>query len=382
MRHYLRHLDYLMLATVVAISSFGLWIVHNATRHDVAGDPSYYFDRQAIYMLVGGACLVTVAAVPPAFLRRLQWPLYAFVLVTTVGVLAAGVTVYGGTRWISLGLFQFQPSEFGKLLLIISLAALLARRRGSVGPARLTWTTLGFMAVPTLLVFVEPDFGTALVYGAITLGMLFVSGTPWRHFVWLGLAAAIVLALVFSVLPGAGIQVLQPYQQSRLTSFLHPDHVDPQKNGYHLTQSMIAIGSGGIDGKGVAGATQTRLDYLPEHATDFIFSVVGEERGFIGSAWLIGLYMLLVWRALKIVTLSRSTFGSLVAAGVVSMLVFQLFVNIGMTIGIAPITGIPLPFMSFGGSHTITNLLAVGVLQAIHVHAQAGDEPAAAYATA
>ena len=375
MRHYLRHLDYLMLATVVAITSFGLWIVHNATRDDVPGDPGYYYDRQALYVLVGGLGMLALAGLPPALMRRLQWPLYAFVVVTSLAVLAVGVTVQGGTRWISLGLFQFQPSEFGKLLLIVSLAGVLARRRGLVGPTRLTWIAIGFMAVPGLLVFIEPDFGTALTYAAITLGMLFVMGAPWRHFVWLGLAGVVAVALVFSVLPGLGVQVLQPYQQDRLTSFLHPDRIDPQGNGYHLTQSMIAIGSGGIDGKGIAGATQTRLNYLPEHATDFVFSVVGEERGFLGAAWLIGLYMLLVWRGLKVIALSRSSFGSLVAAGVVSMLLFQLFVNIGMTIGIAPITGIPLPFMSFGGSHTITNLLSVGVLQSIHVHAQAADEP-------
>jgi rod shape determining protein RodA len=187
---------------------------------------------------------------------------------------------------------------------------------------------------------------------------------------------------VFSILPGMGVQVVHGYQISRLTSFLHPNPNDTQSGGFQLRQSVIAIGNGGLGGTGNAqtagqqlGASQTSLGYLPEAPTDFVFAVVGEERGFVGAAWLICLYALLLWRGLKVITKSRSTFGSLVAAGVVSMLLFQIFINIGMTIGLAPVTGIPLPFMSFGGSHTITNLLAIGVLQAIHVHSQTADEP-------
>jgi rod shape determining protein RodA len=372
--HYVRHLDYLLLATTLAIVSFGLWIISNATRDDVAGDPDYYFTRQLVYAVAGTVGLLVVAAIPPSWMRRARWPIYAFTVASVAVVLAIGTTVRGGTRWIDVGLLQFQPSEFGKVLLIVSLAAFLAARRGSAGPARLTWATLGLIAVPAFLVFLEPDLGTTLVYIAMTLGILFVFGAPWRHFAWIGLVGVVAVALVFSVLPSAGVEVLQPYQQARLTAFLHPDRIDTQADGYHLTQSMIAIGSGGVQGKGIEGATQTRLDFLPEHHTDFIFSVVGEERGFIGAAWLLGLYMLLVWRGLKLIAVSRSTFGSLVAAGVVSMLLFQVFVNVGMTIGIAPITGIPLPFMSAGGSSMLTNLLAIGVLQSIHVHAQTREE--------
>jgi rod shape determining protein RodA len=383
MRYYLRHLDHLMLATALAISSFGLWIIHNATRDDILANPTYFFDRQLAYVCVGTVGMLVLAAVPTRTFRRAAPFLYAFVLLSLVAVLVIGQNVKGGQRWINLGLFQFQPSELGKLLLVIGLAALMVNRRGSLSPSQLTLAAIAYMSVPALLVFMEPDFGTALVYAAITFGMLFVNGAPWRHFAWMGLAGVVAIAMIFSILPGAGIEVLQPYQKDRLTSFLHPDQVDTQGNGYHLTQSKIAIGSGGVTGKGVEGATQTRLNYLPEHATDFIFSVVGEERGFVGTAWLLGLYMLLIWRALKIVTYSRSTFGSLLAAGIVSTLMFQIFINVGMTIGIAPITGIPLPFMSYGGTHTITNLLAVGVLQAIHVHAQVADEePIGAYAYA
>jgi rod shape determining protein RodA len=380
MRNYLRHIDHLMLATALAITSFGLWIIHNATRDDIPGNPTYYYDRQLAYAVVGTIGMLLIAAIPPRLMRRVHPALYGFVLLSTAVVLVIGTSVQGGQRWINLSLFQFQPSELGKLLLIVGLAALLASRRGSWGPTRMTLGALGYMTLPALLVFAEPDFGTSLVYAAVTLGMLFVLGAPWRHFAWLGLGFAVAIALVFSILPGMGVPVLKHYQMDRLTAFLHPGQSDLQGDGYHLSQSTIAIGSGGVEGKGIAGATQTRLNYLPEHATDFIFSVVGEERGFLGAAWLLGLYALLIWRGLKVVTMSRSTFGSLVAAGIVSMFTFQIFINIGMTIGIAPITGIPLPFMSFGGTHTITNLFAVGVLQAIHLHAYQTDDVAYSYA--
>jgi rod shape determining protein RodA len=380
MRYYLRHLDHLMLATTLAITSFGLWVIHNATRDDVTGNPTYYYDRQLAYAVVGVLGMLIVAAIPPRLMRRVHPLLYLFVLGSLCVVLVVGVSVRGGTRWIDLGVFQYQPSELGKLLLIVGMAALLASRRGVWSPTRLTLVGLGYMALPAVLVFAEPDFGTSLVYASVTMGILFVLGAPWRHFAWLALAGVVAIALIFSILPGMGVPVLKQYQQDRLTSFLHPDRIDPQGDGYHLSQSVIAIGHGGVGGRGIEGATQTRLNYLPEHATDFIFSVVGEERGFIGASWLLALYALLIWRGLRVITTSRSTFGSLVAAGIVSMLMFQIFINIGMTIGIAPITGIPLPFMSFGGTHMITNLLAIGVLQAVHVHANQAEEQQYAYA--
>jgi rod shape determining protein RodA len=380
MTHYLRHLDYLMLATVLSISAFGLWIMRTATKN-YAGN---LYGHQLVYVAVGTVGMMLVAAVPPAFMRRMRWALYVFVILSTGAVLAVGTSVAGGRRWINLAAFQFQPSEFAKLLLIVGLAAVLSSRRGVTGPARLTLLAIAYILVPALLVFKEPDFGTMLVYLAIMLGMLFVYGIPWQHFVWMGLAVGVVGALVLSILPGMGVEVVHGYQISRLTDFLHPNPNDTQGNGFQLRQSVIAVSGGGLGGTGTSqsapglpqtGATQTSLGFLPEAPTDFVFAVVGEERGFVGAAWLISLYALLLWRGLKVITKSRSTFGSLVAAGVVSMLLFQIFINIGMTIGLAPVTGIPLPFMSFGGSHTITNLLAIGVLQAIHVHSQTADEP-------
>ena len=380
MTHYFRHLDYLMLATVLSISAFGLWILRTATKN-YAGN---LYGHQLVYVVVGTIGMFLVAAVPPALMRRVRWPLYAFVILSLTAVLAAGTSVGGGRRWINLGAFQLQPSEFAKLLLIVGLAAVLAARRGVTGPARLTLLAIAYILVPALLVFKEPDLGTMMVYIAIMLGMLFVLRHP--------LAALRVDGAFRGRGRGAGavdpartgVEVVHGYQISRLTAFLHPNSDANQSNGFQLRQSVIAVSDGGLGGRGDAqsvpgqpqlGATQTSLGFLPEAPTDFVFAVVGEERGFFGAAWLISLYALLLWRGLKVITKSRSTFGSLVAAGIVSMLLFQIFINIGMTIGLAPVTGIPLPFMSFGGSHTITNLLAIGVLQAIHVHAQTADEP-------
>src|SRR5262249_36648254 len=210
MRHYLRHLDHLMLATALAISVFGLWIIENATKHDVPGQPTYYFDRQVAYVAVGVVGMLLLAAVPPRVMRAIHWYLYAGLLVTTIMVLVAGNSVQGGQRWIAVGPFQFQPSELGKLVLIIGLSAILAERRSSASPGMLTLIALAYVALPAVLVFMEPDFGTALVYGAITVGILFVHGAPWRHFVWLGLAGVVSIALIFSVLPGAGCRCCSP----------------------------------------------------------------------------------------------------------------------------------------------------------------------------
>ena len=372
MRHYLRHLDYLMVATALSISAFGLWIIRNST----ASVPGSLYSHQLVYDVVGAVGMLIAAAVPPSFIRRLLWPLYGFVLVTCLAVLAVGVSVLGGQRWISLGAFQFQPSEFSKLLLVLGLAALLAGYRNRLSPGWLTAAALAFVGLPALLVFKEPDLGTTLVLVALLLGMLFVHGASWRHFAAMGLVVVVVATLALSILPSAGVHVVPQYQLDRFTAFLHPGQTAGQYGtaDYQLEHSREAIAHGGVTGTGPAGATVTKLGFVPVFWTDFIFAVVGEERGFIGTAWLIGLYALLLWRALKLITYSRSTYGGLVAAGAVSILTFQIFVNIGMTIGLAPITGIPLPFMSYGGSNTLTNYLLVGVLLSIHVHAQQPDD--------
>ncbi|HZK14092.1 MAG TPA: rod shape-determining protein RodA, partial [Desulfobaccales bacterium] len=271
------------------------------------------------------------------------------------------------------GFFNLQPSEVAKVGMIVVLAAFLSERPRGEMETQTTLTALGIAAIPTFLVFIQPDFGTALVLASLPVALLFLYGTRWLHFGVMFAAVVGALVMMLEVLPLFGIQILKQYQIDRLLVFLHPEH-DPVGSGYHLLQSKIAIGSGMMTGKGLYQGTQTQLNFLPEHHTDFVFSVLGEELGFIGVAVLLALYILVIWRGLRIAIISESIFGSLIAGGVVSMLLFQVFVNIGMTIGIMPITGIPLPFVSYGGSSMVVNLLAIGLLESIHVRSRlAGD---------
>jgi rod shape determining protein RodA len=223
--------------------------------------------------------------------------------------------------------------------------------------------------VPAMLVVIQPDLGSGLVYMAIAVAVLFVAGTKWTHFAVLGILSVAAIAMVLVVGPAVGVQVLKPYQVDRLTAFLHPT-ADPRSQGYQLEQSIVGIGAGQKTGRGTQDATQTKLNFIPEHHTDFIFSVVGEQYGFAGAALILALYALLIWRALRILTMAKNLYGALVAGGITAMLMFQVFVNVGMTIGIMPITGIPLPLMSYGGSSVIVTFLALGLLQSVHAQAK------------
>ena len=361
-----RRLDWILLSAVGALVAYGLWIVSGVTRDDVPGDADYYVVRQGIHLGVGVAAFVAVLFVDPDRYRRARRPLLAGLLVLLALVMVFGTAVRGSQRWIDVGVAQFQPSEFGKLVLVLFVAGFLADRGKRCGELGTVLAAVGVALVPTLLVFVQPDFGTSLVYGAALAGVLFVAQTRWTHLAALAAAAATTAVTVLWLLPALGVQVLKPYQSARLLSFTNPD-LDPAGTGYNLTQSVTAVGAGGLTGRGVGGATQTRYDYLPEHATDFVFASIAEQRGFVGSALLLALYLLVIWRGLRIIPLARDYYSALVAGGIVVALLFQVFVNVGMTLGIAPITGIPLPFVSVGGSALITNLVAIGVLQAIHV---------------
>jgi rod shape determining protein RodA len=281
-------------------------------------------------------------------------------------VLLAGAVTRGSRRWLDLGFFKFQPSEFGKVLFVLVLAGVLADRAKRIGDTEAVLTAIAFAAGPIFLVFVQPDFGTAMVYSAALAGVLFVAGTRWTHLAVLAGAALVGALLVLWILPANGVHVLKQYQQDRIVGFMHRAH-DPRGATYNVTQSINAVGAGGLGGRGVKGATQTNLNFLPEHATDFVFASISEQRGFVGVSILLLLYLLVVWRGLKVITGARDAFSAIAAGGIVVAILFQVFVNIGMTIGIAPITGIPLPFVSVGGSAMIANLLAIGVLEAIHV---------------
>jgi rod shape determining protein RodA len=367
---FVRRLDWVLISAVGAVVAYGLWAIAGITKHDVTGDPDYYFTRQVVFVCVGAVGLVIAALVDPELYRtRWRWIFGGTAFVIAI-VFLNGAT-RGSKRWLDLGFFRFQPSEFGKVLFIVALAGFLAERARRLNEPRTTLTAIGLASIPIFLVFLQPDFGTALVYSAAVAAVLFVAGTPWTHIGLLTGGGIALAVLVLGVLPSVGLPVLKDYQQKRLTGFLHPD-IDPGGTTYNLTQSKNAIGAGQWDGRGIDNATQTRLNFLPEHHTDFVFASVAEQRGFAGASVLLMLYLLVVWRGFRVVAIARDPFSAIVAGGIVFALLFQIFVNVGMTMGIAPITGIPLPFVSVGGSSMIANLVAVGLLLAIHVRARGG----------
>jgi len=367
---FVRRLDWILIGSVGLLVAYGLWAIADITRQDVSGDAQYYLTRQSVYAAIGVLCLIAAVLVDPELYRTRwraifggMWFLIAIVLLTG--------PIRGSKRWLDLGFFRFQPSEFGKVLFVLALAGFLAERSRRLNEPRTTATAVGLALVPIFLVFLQPDFGSALVYCAALAAVLFVAGTPWTHLGALAAGALAAAVLVLGVLPAVGMPVLKDYQQQRWTGFLNPDS-DPGGTTYNITQSKNAIGYGQLRGRGPLNATQTTLNFLPEHHTDFVFASLAEERGFFGAALLLMLYLLVVWRGLRIVTLAREPFSAIVAGGLVIALLFQVFVNVGMTMGIAPITGIPLPFVSVGGSSMIANLIAVGLLLSIHVRARTG----------
>jgi rod shape determining protein RodA len=362
---FLRRLDWVLLAAVAALVGYGLWAIAGITKHDITGDPSYYVVRQAVYAAVGVVGLAVLVLVDPAYYRRYKRAIYIGTTGIMLLVLLGGTVSRHSKRWLDLGFFRFQPSEFGKLLFVLFLAGFLADRARRLGESRTVLEAIGYASVPILLVFVQPDVGTAMVYTVALAGVLFIAGVRWAHLAVLGAGAVAFSLLVLWLLPSAGVHALKPYQQARLTHFTHPTQ-DPSGATYNVAQSINAVGAGGFRGRGVAGSTQTNYHFLPEHATDFAFASLAEQRGFVGVSILLLLYLLVVWRGLKIVAVARDAFSAIAAGGIVVAFLFQIFVNVGMAIGIAPVTGIPLPFVSAGGSAMIANLLAIGVLEAIH----------------
>jgi rod shape determining protein RodA len=358
-----RRLDWVLLVAMIATVAFGLWAINGITLHSPGGSA---LSRQLLYAIAGSVVFVLALFVDPDVYRRLRRPIYIATTGIMLLVLAVGSVSHGSKRWINVGFFTFQPSEFGKVLFILVLAGLLAERGRTPGDVRTVARALVFAAIPILLVFVQPDIGTALVYAAALLAVLFVAGVRWSHLGVLVAVAVVGVLAVLWLLPAAGVNVLKPYQAHRLTGFTHPSS-DPRGATYNVRQSIIAVGSGGFHGRGVLGATQTRLNYLPEYSTDFAFASLAEERGFVGVSVLLLLYLLVVWRALKVVASARDLYCAVVAGGIAFMFLFQVFVNSAMTMGIAPITGIPLPFVSVGGSSMITNFLALGILQAVYM---------------
>jgi rod shape determining protein RodA len=365
-----RRLDWLLLGAVAGLLAFGLWAIGGITAHDIPGDANYYVMRQRIYGAVGCAGFVALLFVEPQFYRRHKRAIYVGTAGLMLLVLLGGTVSRHSKRWLDIGFFRFQPSEFGKVLFVLFLAGFLADRARRLGESRTVLEAIGFGCLPILLVFVQPDFGTAMVYAAALAAVLFVAGVRWPHLAALGAGTLVLILGVLWLLPAAGVHVLKPYQEKRLTGFTHPDS-DPAGATYNVAQSINAVGAGGVKGRGEAGATQTNLNFLPEHATDFAFASLAEQRGFVGVSVLLLLYLLVVWRGMKVIAIARDAFSAIAAGGIVFGFLFQVFVNVGMNIGVAPVTGIPLPFVSVGGSALIANLFAMGVLQAIYIRGAA-----------
>ena len=357
-------LDFVLLAAVLGLAACSLMVLKGVGR-----PVHYYMDRQAIYVGLGLVVALVLARLDYSRLREYKYGLYGLMVALNIVVLGMP-KVQGAARWIPLPFFQLQPSEFGKVLLIVAVSAFAVDRSRRLHEPLTTVRIILLAALPAVMVIPQPDLGTALVYVAVGFAILFFVGTSWKQLTALVVLAVIGILMVLVVLPATGHHLLKPYQVQRLTTFLHPSHNCSNQSCYQLNQSETAIGSGGKTGLGTAGATQVNLGYLPAPNTDFIFAVVGETYGFVGAAVVLSLYALLIWRALRILTMAKNLYGTLIAGGVLAMLMFQVFVNAGMTIGIMPITGVPLPLLSYGGSSVLVTFIAIGLLQSIYIQAR------------
>lgn len=364
-----RGFDWHLLGAAIGLVVSSLIVLQSATRDDIPGSPDYYVIRQGAFAGAGLVLMLAAARFDYGRLREWRTPIYAFLIGSILLVFAVGSAARGSRRWIDVGFFPVQPSELGKVLIIVVLGAFIVERSRDRDASRLTVGVIALASLPAALIFLQPDLGTALVYGAITASLLFVAGVPWQHLATILTGVVLLASLVLWAAPAVGVDILKPYQVDRLTAFLHPND-DPSGQGYQQAQAQIAIGSGQRTGRGVEQATQTQLNFLPEHHTDFVYAVVGETFGFAGAALVLTLYALLLWRALRIMAGARDQFGALIAAGVVAILMFQVFVNVGMNIGIMPITGVTLPLLSYGGASMLVTFIALGLLESVAVHSR------------
>jgi rod shape determining protein RodA len=359
--------DPLLALGALGLVACSLITLKAATSGYVPGQPLHFVERQGTYAALGIALALLLARLDYSRLREYRYGFYALLIAGNIFVFGMP-RVQGARRWIPLPFFQVQPSEFGKVLLILALAAFVVDRSRRLHEWRTTARVMLLALLPALIVIPQPDLGTAMVFVAIGFTILFVAGTSWKQLSALVAMFVVSIAIVVGGAPAVGVHVLKPYQMQRLTGFLHPSH-DVRNQSYNITESLIAIGSGGKTGRG-ANATQTKLDFLPAPNTDFIFSAVGEIYGFAGAALVLSLYALLIWRGLRILTMAKNLYGAVIAGGILAMLMFQVFVNVGMTIGIMPITGVPLPLMSYGGSSVLVTFAGIGLLQSIHIQAR------------
>jgi rod shape determining protein RodA len=369
-----QHVDVVLAVATLAVAAMGVVMVYSATRGklELAGaDPRFYLKKQLLYAVIGVAVMVVVMLIDYHRFEFLGVIAYGAVLLGLLAVLSPlGRSALGSQRWFQVGSFQLQPSAFASLALILAMAAYLRRHQGAI-MLRHVIVLLVMAGIPILLVYRQPDLGTAMVMAASLLVMMVVAGVRGRYLAALGLLAVVLIVAVVQ------LGVLKQYQVQRLTSFVHQTPAgqttpaaqggnttsnQSQQSTYNLAQSKIAIGSGGATGKGLFNGSQTNLNYVPEQQTDFIFTAVGEQLGFLGAASLLALFGIILWRILRIAQMARDNLGTLLCGGVLGLIGLSVFQNAGMTMGIMPITGIPLPFMSYGGSATIAFFAAIGIV--------------------
>jgi rod shape determining protein RodA len=361
--HALARPDFVLIVTYVAISLLGLLMIYSATAPGLEArglDPTRELKAQALFVLVGFIVFGVVSTIDLTEIRRFVGPIYiGSTLLLIVVLTGLGDSEGLAQRWIDLGPIQFQPSELSKIAVILMLASLLAR-----SGVPLTWTTVAktlvIVGIPSALIFLQPDLGTMLVFAFVLLAVLFVAGMTMRQLGFLTVATIIGTVGVFQ------LKLIKSYQIDRLTAFIDPGSHELTLS-YNQVQSEIAIGSGGLVGKGLFEGSQTNLQFVPVQSSDFIFTAVGEQFGFIGSAIVIGLFSILLFRLLSIAVAAKDRFSFLVTAGVASMFAFHIFINIGMTIRIMPVTGLPLPFMSAGGTVFVAMSAALGLAHSVWI---------------
>ena len=359
-----RHLDLVLVGCVAAVGALGCLMIFSATRgRDPSDFDTSFLSKQILFMGIGFGAMVLTALFDYRRYREAAPVSYVAVLVLLAMVVTGlGSERKGSQAWFQLGPFQLQPSELAKIVVVVTLASVIAHFNSELDARRLA-VVLGIVALPMALIMMQPDLGTTLVFVAVGMGMLLIGGAQLRHIVALTVFGIIGVAVVLN----SGM--LETYQQCRLTSFLEQQNQDCAERdaAYNQDQAKVAIGSGSMLGAGLFQGTQTRLDIVPEQHTDFIFTAVGEELGFVGSGTLLALLSIIAWRIWRTAQLARDPLGTLICVGVLSMFVFQVFENIGMTMGIMPVTGIPLPFMSYGGSSILAAFVAVGLVLNVHM---------------
>ncbi len=347
------HLDLPLLTALILLCSVGLMVLYSAGGQDIA-----LIKRQLIRLGIAFSVMLVIAQIPPIHLRRWSPWLFGIGLMMLVAVLIMGEVGKGAQRWLNLGFFRFQPSEMMKLAVPMMVAWYLAEARLPPDKKRIAITAF-FILLPTLMIAKQPDLGTALLVASAGIFALFLAGIRWRLiFGFAALLAALGPAIWY---------LMRPYQQQRVLTLLDPES-DPLGAGYHIIQSKIAIGSGGLYGKGWLNGTQSHLEFLPESSTDFIFAVLAEEFGLVGIILLLAIYLLIILRGLYIATQAQDTFCRLLAGAITLVFFVYLFVNTGMVTGLLPVVGVPLPLVSYGGTSLVTIMAGFGILMAIHTH--------------